>query len=121
MNAWKKYKAVAVGGLLAGSLLIPAAGATDDFRADRRELRHDQRMIDRDYEQLLRDRAMLDEHLRMGAGPRVIARDEARIREDEAQLRHDEAELRRDRREFAANYGWWNSTDQTSRYYRSFE
>ena len=101
------YKNVVLGGMLAGSLIVTAAPAfADDYRTDRQELRHDQRVIDRDNEQLARDREILDTHLRNGAGRRQIALDEQRIRDDEAKLDRDMAELRRDQRDFSETYSW---------------
>jgi hypothetical protein len=102
----KLCKNVVLGGMLAGSLIATTPVLADDFPTTRQELRHDQRMIDRDQEQLARDREILDMHLRNGAGRRQIAIDEQRIRDDEARLRSDEAELRRDRRDFSESYSW---------------
>jgi hypothetical protein len=101
------YKNVVLGGMLAGSLIVTAAPAfADDFSTSRQELRHDRRVIDRDNEQLARDREILNAHVRNGAGRRQIALDEQRIRDDEAKLDRDMAELRQDRRDFSENYSW---------------
>jgi len=104
------YKNIVFGGLLAGSLI----GAAPVHAIERGEIRHDQQVIDRDQEQLARDRDIYDRHLRNGAGRRQLALDEERISEDEARLRRDMAELRRDRRDFSDTYSWNNWYD----YYR---
>ncbi len=104
-----KYGAIAFGGLLAGSLIgVPAYVHADD----RGEIRHDRRVIDRDQEQLARDRDIYNSHLRNGAGPRQLAMDEERIREDEEMLRRDRAELRNDRRDSIETYSWNNWYDR---------
>jgi len=100
------YRNVVLGGMLAGTMIAAAPALADDFRVDQRELRHDSRVIDRDQEQLARDREIYDMHLRNGAGRRQLALDEQRIRDDEAKLRRDEAELRRDRRDYSETYSW---------------
>lgn len=105
------YKNIVFGGLLAGSLMGAAAPVQ---AVDRGEIRHDQQVIERDREQLARDRDIYDRHLRNGAGRRQLALDEERIREDEARLRSDIAELRGDRRDFSDTYSWNNWYD----YYR---
>ncbi|HEY6200651.1 MAG TPA: hypothetical protein VI231_18755 [Candidatus Binatia bacterium] len=101
------YKNIVFGGLLAGSLIGFAAPVHAQSRG---EIRYDQRVIDRDQEQLTRDRDIYDRHLRNGAGRRQLAEDEQRIRDDEARLRRDIAELRHDRRDFAENNwnGWYD-------------
>ena len=102
------YKNIVCGGLLAGSLI----GFSSPVHAvDRGEIRHDQWVIDRDQEQLARDRDIYNRHLQNGAGRRQLALDEERIRDDEARLRRDEAELRRDRRDFSESYSWNNWYD----------
>ncbi len=103
MHRMSKFKTIALGGVLAGSLVaaVPVSAQS------RQELRHDQMVLDRDYEQLRTEREVLNRHLRMGASRRQIARDEENVRIAEARVRQDEAELRRDRRDFAGNYGWW--------------
>ncbi len=122
----KKYRALMLGGMLAGSLIGSAAPAfsqtlefVNDRFADRRELRMDRRALDRDYDQLRADRETLDRHLRYGANPRQIARDRDKIREDEAKIRRDEAELRHDRGGYARNDWEWrynNSSDRFNRF-----
>ena len=101
------YKNIVFGGLLAGSLIGFSAPV---HAQDRGEIRYDQRVIDRDQEQLTRDRDIYNRHLRNGAGRRQLALDEERIRDDEAKLRRDMAELRHDRRDFAENNwnGWYD-------------
>lgn len=102
------YKNIIAGGLLAGSLIGFSAPV---HAQDRGEIRHDQRVIDRDQEQLARDRDIYNRHLRNGAGNRQLAQDEERIRQDEAKLRRDMAELRHDRRDYAGNNwnGWYDN------------
>src|ERR1044071_1622316 len=99
------YKNIVFGGLLAGSLIGVSAPVHAQYRG---EIRYDQRVIDRDQEQLARDRDIYNRHLRNGAGRRQLALDEQRIRDDEVKLRRDMAELRRDRRDFAQNNGWYD-------------
>jgi hypothetical protein len=124
-----QYKKLALGGLLAGSLIGPTSPVLaqswefvndrytrNDFVNDRREVRRDRLMLDRAYEQLTQDREILDRHLRQGAHPRTIARDRERVREDQARVRHLEAELRHDRRELAENY--WEGRRDNDRYSR---
>ncbi|HEY3305441.1 MAG TPA: hypothetical protein VGL70_18115 [Candidatus Binatia bacterium] len=123
-----KYKRLVLGGLLAGSLIGPTSPAIaqswefvndrytrEDLMNDRREVRRDQRVLDRANEQLLLDREILDRHLRQGAHPRTIAQDRERVREGEARVRRAEAELRHDRRELAENYWEWRR-DRDSRF-----
>jgi hypothetical protein len=96
-----KYRAMVLGGMLAGSLIVSASPV---LAQTWREVRRDENILNRDHEQLLQDRETLDRHLRYGASSWQIARDQDRIREDEANIRRDEAELRRDRRELSENY-----------------
>jgi hypothetical protein len=119
MKTLSQLKRVALGGMLAGSLIVSASPVlAQDFRSDRREILRDERILEREQGQLIRDREILDEHLRYGASRAQIARDYERIREDEAKVRRAEAELRHDRREFAQNYGWnrLSESDRFSQY-----
>lgn len=112
MSRMNKFKTIALGGVLAGSLIAVAPVSAQS----RQELRYDQRVLDQDNEQLRTDREILDRHLRAGAGRWQIARDEERIRADEAKIRQDRAELYRDRRDYAGDYGWWRSDRRDFRY-----
>ena len=85
----KLTNVIATGAVLLAFALTPVVSFAQDKQADKKDIRQDQRKLDRNKAQ--RNRAIEKGH------PKQAAKDERKVQGDKKDLHHDRKDLRKDR------------------------